>query len=155
MRILGNMMNSNSLKSNGSSILLSNKFKGNSPSPKLVDIEKMKAEFKNGLNSMSPVRHVERDYNFEELQSKIRKYDRIINNLEDELIEMAEKYNTECAAHRETQINSTLEVKTVRKQLVKLIKAFKRLEKKTFEEKKYLHETISKKNLEILSLSPR
>jgi kinesin family member 5 len=66
-----------------------------------------------------------------ELVEKIRMYEVMIHDLEEDLIKYERKYEMEVSAHKETQNMYSNEVKKLQKQQAKLVKAYKGLEKKS------------------------
>ena len=135
-----------SIKSIGNSIQLSNKLRA-SMSPRPIDIEQLRAKFK--LKNLSPpldTNQLRPSFNVsplfgEDLNEKLKTSNRIINNLEDKLLELDEQHK--------------LESKKNKKELVRLIKAYKKLEKKYEDEKALFKETIMQKDSQIALISSR
>ena len=84
-----------------------------------------------------------------ELQEKVKQYEKITNALEDELIETVEKYKTEIAEHMK---NHNEVVRNMKKQLVKLIRAYEKLKDKSEMDKSKLLEALAQKNKELSSM---
>ena len=142
---------------NSSSILLSNRLIENQKSPDMEDINKYISK----LPAISPVNISTGNASpnirltgpptpkNHELQEKVKQYEKITNALEDELIETVEKYKTEIAEHMK---NHNEVVRNMKKQLVKLIRAYEKLKDKSEMDKSKLLEALAQKNKELSSM---
>lgn len=128
MRIVGKS-NTSSVASSSSSILLSSKLKIPISSPRPINIENLKKK-----HSFTPFKADEEDTHkctkSEKLLEKLKKNEDIIDSLENAVIEMAEKCNNEYSNHKDTIIMYEKDKKEMKKNIAKLIKAYKNLEKK-------------------------
>lgn len=146
MRIVGTSSNS-SVKSGYNSILLSSKLRSPIPSPRMINIEDIKAKYNiSHFNFTDDSKH--KCDKSEKLLKQVMKNEEIIDSLENALIDLAEKCNNEYANHKDTAIMYEKDKKELKKNMAKLIKAYKKLEKRTVDE-------LNRKNLQIASLSAR
>jgi hypothetical protein len=128
MRIIGKS-NTSSVTSGCSSILLSSKIRSPIPSPRMIDINDLKAKCN------IPNTSFRRNSNFkcekcEEFLKQVSRQENIIENLENALSDVVDKYNNEYSNHRDTIIMYEKDKKDLKKQMAKLIKAYKKMERK-------------------------
>ena len=127
-----NALNNPSINTDTNSILLSKKLRSNANSPKVIDVK----SFKNRLEKINVAKSTPKSQLTSprseintpvpwDVCEKLKKYERIIDDLEDKLLDMVEKYNNECVSHQETHESLTAEIKHLRKKLAKLVKVFK------------------------------
>ena len=152
------MAKSSTLKiGNSSSILLSKRLNEGQHSPDMEDINK----YISRLPALSPVSISNRNSSpniklpelypekNHELQEKVKQYEKITNALEDELLDTVEKYKTEISEHMK---NHNDIVRNMKRQLVKLIRAYEKLKDKSEKEKIKLLEVLAQKNKELSSM---